>query len=92
VGNVFFSRGREEVCKGGVQLIVHSQQSEVFLEFYASFLELLFKETTYEAETLRLEADYSDEDRISISLFGFSDTVSKLLAQMAPQLSTIHHA
>jgi hypothetical protein len=91
-GNVFFSRGKEEVCKGGVQLIVHSQQSEVFLELYAAYLELLFKETTYEAETLRLLADYSDEDRITLSLFGFSDTVQKLLAEMCPQLTGIHRA
>lgn len=39
-----------------------------------------------------MEVEYDDEDEIKISIFGFSDTVEKLLKQMAPTLTTAHKA
>ena len=60
------------------------------MEFYVKYLDLLMKELTYPAETLntRVEVDFSDE--ITVAIFGFSDTVCKLVEQLSSFINKVH--
>lgn len=49
------------MCKGGLKLRIHSQESDTFREFYGSYLGLLLKEVTYDAECLKLDVNMEDE-------------------------------
>jgi len=41
---------------------------------------------TYDAETLQLNIDYNSEDSIELQIFGYSDTVLKLVKRIGQQL------
>jgi secreted Zn-dependent insulinase-like peptidase len=53
-------------------------------------LELLLKEMTYEAESLKLQVEYDSEDQLSIEIFGFSHTVQQLLEQIGQIITSAH--
>ena len=60
--NLWFVQGDFNVCKGGVKIKICKAESEIFLEFYANYLDLLLKELTYQAECLKLSIDLEADD------------------------------
>lgn len=62
------------------------------MQFYSSYLDLLLKEITYEAESLKLQSEIETDDVFSISIFGFSHTVQKLIEQIKPVIAKEHRS
>ena len=62
------------------------------MEFYTKYLELLIKELTYPAETLNtiVEVDFSNE--LTVDIFGFNDTVCKLVEKLSSYINKAHLA
>lgn len=71
------------ICKGGITLNVYSNEGSIFQNLYSSWLESMLKTQIYDAETLGVDISYDYSGNcLSISHYGFSDTLIKLLKKL----------
>jgi secreted Zn-dependent insulinase-like peptidase len=60
------------------------------MEFYSSYLGVLLTHLTYPAEIIGCEVKFEVNNYLSMSIFGFSDTVLKLLSDISDELHALH--